>query len=55
MLTLVSGPIHPFLENAFRDHVRERTSKNPLSPVAVVAPSARLLERLQFLLVESEL
>jgi hypothetical protein len=49
MLTVESGPFHPWLENAFIKRVLALKT-DPLAPVAVVAPSGRLLERLQIAL-----
>jgi hypothetical protein len=52
MLTVVSGPFQPALEEAFLERIRE-LKKNPLTRVAVVTPSNRLMEHLQLLLASS--
>ncbi len=49
MLTLISGPFSPHLENAFLERIAA-FSDNPLEKVAVVAPSSRLVERLQLIM-----
>ncbi len=49
MLTLISGPFHPHLENAFISRVKSLKT-DPWSPVAVIAPSGRIQERLQLIL-----
>ncbi len=54
MLTVVSGPFHPGLEKAFLDRIAE-LKKDPFAPVAVVAPSSRMVERLQLALGASYL
>ncbi|MCB4757206.1 MAG: PD-(D/E)XK nuclease family protein [Elusimicrobia bacterium] len=46
MLTLVSGPFFPTLENAFLDHLK-RESGPAFEKIAVVTPNVRLMERLQ--------
>src|SRR5947207_16030398 len=52
MLTLVSGSFHPSLEKAFMERILSLKSQDPLSSLAVVAPSGRLMERLQLILAE---
>jgi len=48
MLTLVSGPFFPHLEKAFLQHVESlRNEGSPIVRLAIIAPSARLMERLQ--------
>lgn len=51
MLTVVSGPFHPGLEAAFLARIGE-LKKNPMARVAIVAPSSRLVDRLQLALAE---
>ncbi len=50
MLTVVSGRFHPHLESAFKDRIRDLKKADPLKRIAVVAPSGRLMERLQLIL-----
>lgn len=47
MLHVAHGPFHPALEDAFVARLRELKKDDPLAPVAVVAPSARLANRLK--------
>lgn len=48
MLDVVHGPFHPDLEQAFLEKLRALTGKDaPRGPLAVVAPSRRLADRLQ--------
>ncbi len=53
MLTVLSGSFRSGLENAFVERVLER-KKDPMCPLAVIAPSTRLLDRLQLALAGSE-
>ncbi|OVE77785.1 hypothetical protein BVX98_01815 [bacterium F11] len=54
MLTLHSGPFHPTLEVLFIQHL-QKLKVQPFSPVAIVAPSQRLVERLQLLVGKKNL
>ena len=47
MLRVEYGPYQPSLETAFLARLRDLKKKDPLAPVAVVAPSRRLVARLQ--------
>lgn len=51
MLTVVTGPFHPDLELALVQEIRQLKTDDPLLPLAVVVPSALLLQRLRDLLV----
>ena len=53
MLHVAHGPFHPSLENAFIARLRELKRDDPLAPVAVVAPSARLANRLKELALQA--
>ncbi len=53
MLHVAHGPFHPSLEAAFVARLRELKKDDPLAPVAVVAPSARLANRLKELALEA--
>jgi ATP-dependent helicase/nuclease subunit B len=50
---LVSGPFRPALESAFRDAFAALRGDDPLAPVAVIAPSKRLSDRLKELALEA--
>jgi hypothetical protein len=52
MLKVISGRFHPTLERAFVERISE-FKRDPLAPLLVVAPSSRLIERLQMLLSKS--
>lgn len=52
MLRVVAGPFHPDLEQAFTEHLHA-LKQDPLAPMAVVAPSRRLLNRLRVVSAES--
>ncbi len=54
MLTVVSGRFHPGLEQAFIDRIQE-LKKDPLTPVLVVAPSSRQIDRLQLALAQENI
>jgi ATP-dependent helicase/nuclease subunit B len=47
VLHVAHGPFHPSLESAFVARLRELKDKDPLASLAVVAPSARLANRLK--------
>ncbi|HZL70955.1 MAG TPA: hypothetical protein VFC86_00745, partial [Planctomycetota bacterium] len=53
MLHVAHGPFHPALENAFVARLRDLKKEDPLAPVAVVAPSARLANRLKELALQA--
>lgn len=52
-MELVTGPFHPDLENAFVETLRAHKKKDPLAPLAVVAPSQRLAGRLKELALDA--
>jgi ATP-dependent helicase/nuclease subunit B len=47
MLHVAHGPFHPSLEEAFVERLRELKKGDPLATICVVAPSARLANRLK--------
>jgi ATP-dependent helicase/nuclease subunit B len=50
---LVTGPFRPALEAAFRDAFARLRRDDPLAPLAVIAPSKRLADRLKELVLEA--
>ena len=46
-MDLITGPFRPALESAFRETFSALRRADPLSPLAVVAPSKRLSDRLK--------
>jgi ATP-dependent helicase/nuclease subunit B len=50
---LVVGPFRPALEGAFRDRFAALRREDPLSPLAVIAPSKRIADRLKELALEA--
>ncbi|BFU96971.1 MAG: conserved protein of unknown function [Nitrospira sp.] len=50
MLKVVTGSFHPYLESAFVEHLQQAKAADPFAPVAVLVPSAPLLDRLRRLL-----
>jgi len=50
MLKVVTGRFHPCLESAFVQHLQEAKAADPFAPIAVIVPSATLLDRLRRLL-----
>ncbi|MBM4054631.1 MAG: hypothetical protein FJ264_08165 [Planctomycetes bacterium] len=52
MLSIKLGQYHPLLENSFADTLYAIKRNDPFSPVAIVAPTNYMLERLQEYLVE---
>jgi ATP-dependent helicase/nuclease subunit B len=50
---VVTGPFRPALEGAFRDTVAALRRDDPISPLAVIAPSKRLADRLKDLALEA--
>lgn len=47
MLRLVTGPFHPALDRALIEDIRSCKTGDPFVPLAVIAPSASLVERLK--------
>ena len=54
MLRLVTGPFHPVLDRALVEDIRSHKTGDPFAPLAVIAPSASLVERLKQLLTGHE-
>ena len=54
MLRLVTGPFHPVLDRALVEDIRSRKTRDPFAPLAVIAPSASLVERLKLVLTGRE-
>src|SRR6185295_12372928 len=52
-MELVTGPFRPALENAFRETFARLRRGDPLAPIAVIAPSKRLSDRLKELALEA--
>ncbi|HXG60668.1 MAG TPA: PD-(D/E)XK nuclease family protein [Planctomycetota bacterium] len=52
-MDLVVGPFRPALESAFVETFRRLRRQEPLAPLAVVAPSRRLADRLKLLALEA--
>src|SRR5213083_3106226 len=50
MLSIVTGPFHPDLENALVAEVHSLKREDPLRPLAVVVPSRQLARRVKWLL-----
>ena len=50
MLRIVTGPFHPVLERALVEDVRSCKTDDPFAPLAVIVPSASLVEHLKRLL-----
>jgi ATP-dependent helicase/nuclease subunit B len=50
MLRIVTGPFHPVLENALIEDIRSCKTDDPFTPLAVIVPSASLVEGLKVLL-----
>lgn len=51
-MELVVGPFRPALERAFAETFRRLRREDPLAPLAVVAPSRRVADRLKLLALE---
>ena len=47
MLRIVTGPFHPVLEHALVEDVRSCKTDDPFAPLAVIVPSASLVEHLK--------
>jgi ATP-dependent helicase/nuclease subunit B len=54
MLRIVTGPFHPALDRALVEDVRSCKTGNPFAPLAVIVPSASLVEHLKQVLVRHE-
>src|SRR4029077_15571579 len=54
MLRIVTGPFHPVLDRALVEDIRSSKADDPFAPLAIVVPSASLVERLQLLLSRDE-
>jgi ATP-dependent helicase/nuclease subunit B len=54
MLRLVTGPFHPVLHRALVEDIRSHRVGNSFLPLAVIAPSASLIEQLKELLARQE-
>src|SRR5437899_12513463 len=50
MLSVVTGPFHPYLETALVSEVRSLKQENPLAPLALIVPSKQLVRRVKWLL-----
>lgn len=54
MLRIVTGPFHPALDRALIEDIRSCKAGDPFAPLAVIVPSASLLERLKLSLTGHE-
>ncbi|MBK5280796.1 MAG: PD-(D/E)XK nuclease family protein [Nitrospiraceae bacterium] len=54
MLRIVTGPFHPTLDRALVEDIRSCKTDDPLAPLAVIVPSASLVEQLKQLLTRHE-
>ncbi len=54
MLRIVTGPFHPALDHSLIEDIRSYKTDNPLAPLAVIVPSASLLECLKLALIQIE-
>jgi ATP-dependent helicase/nuclease subunit B len=54
MLRIVTGPFHPVLDRALVEDIRSCKTDDPFAPLAVIVPSASLVERLKRLLTRRE-
>lgn len=54
MLRIVTGPFHPVLDRALVEDIRSYKTSDPLAPLAVIVPSASLLEYLKVALIQDE-
>lgn len=54
MLRIVTGPFHPVLDRALVEDIRSSKADDPFAPLAVIVPSASLVERLKLLLARHE-
>ena len=54
MLRIVTGPFHPVLDRALVEDIRSCKTDDPFAPLAVIVPSASLVEHLKQLLTRHE-
>ncbi|MEP6958237.1 MAG: PD-(D/E)XK nuclease family protein, partial [Nitrospirota bacterium] len=54
MLRIVTGPFHPALDRALVEDIRSCKAGDPFAPLAVIVPSAALVEGLKQLLTHQE-
>ena len=54
MLRIVTGPFHPVLDRAFVEDIRSCKADHPFAPLAVIVPSAALVEQLKQSLTQHE-
>jgi ATP-dependent helicase/nuclease subunit B len=54
MLRIVTGPFHPTLDRALVEDIRSCKTDDPFAPLAVIVPSASLVEKLKQLLTRHE-
>ncbi|MBI3806351.1 MAG: hypothetical protein HY281_02390 [Nitrospirae bacterium] len=54
MLRIVTGPFHPALDRALAEDIRSCKTGEPFVPLAIIVPSASLVEQLKQLLTHHE-
>ena len=54
MLRIVTGPFHPALDRALVEDIRSCKTGDPFAPLAVIVPSASLVEGLKLLIIRNE-
>jgi ATP-dependent helicase/nuclease subunit B len=54
MLRIVTGPFHPVLDRALVEDIRSSKTGNPFASLAVIVPSASLVEQLKEVLTRHE-
>jgi ATP-dependent helicase/nuclease subunit B len=54
MLRIVTGPFHPVLDRALVENIQSCKTDNPFAPLAIIVPSASLVEHLKQLLTRHE-
>ncbi len=54
MLRIVTGPFHPVLDHALVEDIRSSKTDDPFAPLAVIVPSASLVEQLKQSLTRHE-
>ncbi len=54
MLRIVTGPFHPVLDRALVEDIRSCKTDDTFAPLAVIVPSASLVEHLKQLLTRHE-
>ena len=47
MLRIVTGPFHPALDRALVEDIRSCKTDDPFAPLAIIVPSASLVEHLK--------